>query len=220
MRSVSSDSKKIVSCAEDRTIKIWDNQNNSCLRTIRDESVHFIQVLFLLSNEQVCSTNSKGILQLWNGESGQCLNFLHPHEKVNLLCHLADNKTLVLSSPWGGAFRWDGKGDTLDKLPHGEGQLYGISPSGTKLIRFLGPSGNFQVYSLGDPVSLQLHDQKLLALLVLRHIIKKTKNGACFKISPYFHELLMNTLPESITKCFTFKEIKSNYAIKLSSNYE
>ena len=105
-------STRIVTCSEDKTIKIWEIATGECLKTIQTDNYPEIDLIEVLSSNKIACLHyinevhdvTKHIT-IWDVESGECLKVLVGHsEELNSIkklsnAHLisgSDDKTIKL----------------------------------------------------------------------------------------------------------------------------
>jgi WD40 repeat protein len=69
----------IVSCSEDKTIKVWNLNSGECLKTI---AAHSEAVFYMdkISKSKIISSSAEKFIKVWDIETGDCLQSLEVQE--------------------------------------------------------------------------------------------------------------------------------------------
>ena len=78
--------RNLVSCS-DNTIKIWDLESKTCLKTLCGHT-NTVICLEVLTNGQLISGSFDKSIKVWNTENGKCVNTLNDHA-YSVVCLLA-----------------------------------------------------------------------------------------------------------------------------------
>ncbi len=84
-------SQKLVSCSQDKTIKIWDLDTFKCSKTLVGHKNIIWKVEKLKNNQQILSCSSDRTIKLWDIESGLCMKTYHDNFSVNCIRVLSEN---------------------------------------------------------------------------------------------------------------------------------
>ena len=64
------DGKQVISCADDKSVKIWDTATGALLRTLGDHASRVISIALLPDGKRLLSGTDKGELDLWDFTTG------------------------------------------------------------------------------------------------------------------------------------------------------
>ncbi|KXN88826.1 putative U3 small nucleolar RNA-associated protein 13 [Leucoagaricus sp. SymC.cos] len=80
----------------DKTVKLWNLDDFSCIKTFEGHTNSVLRVDFLTMGLQLVTSASDGLVKLWNIQDEECVTTLDNHEdKVWALAISEDNKTIV-----------------------------------------------------------------------------------------------------------------------------
>jgi WD40 repeat protein len=83
----------LVSGSHDRFIKLWNFEDNQCIKTINTHMDGISRVLILPGGYVACASNK---IQLWDLKKSKLINSLEGHsESINSLLLLSDDNRLV-----------------------------------------------------------------------------------------------------------------------------
>ncbi|KAG8925792.1 U3 small nucleolar RNA-associated protein 13 [Tulasnella sp. 418] len=86
----------IASASGDKTIKLWNLDDYSCLKTFEGHTNSVLRVEFLNRGIQLLSAASDGLVKLWNIKSEECMTSLDNHEdKIWALAISSDERTVL-----------------------------------------------------------------------------------------------------------------------------
>jgi len=131
------DGKKLVSGGEDRTLRIWDAQTGSLLRTMNSSTV-IMAIACSADGNLIASGNFDKTIKIWDVRAGLLLRTLKGHSgSVLSVAFSADGKKL-LSGGWDNTVRvWDVEsGQLLNTLTAHSGRVSAVafSPNGKRII--------------------------------------------------------------------------------------
>ncbi|MGZ6330320.1 MAG: putative nucleotidyltransferase substrate binding domain-containing protein [Parachlamydiaceae bacterium] len=120
---------KLVSGSWDKTIKVWDLQSGSCLKTLNDPDS--VLALAVLNDGTLASGSADRTIKVWDLQIGACLKTLEGHTKpVSSLALLGDGS--LASGSWDNTIKvWDlQNGICLKTLKGHTGWLQALAPLG------------------------------------------------------------------------------------------
>ena len=68
----------LISCTQDKTIKVWDLTGGECMKKLKGHS-DWVLCLLLLINGQLASGSEDNTIKIWDMESGECVKTLQGH---------------------------------------------------------------------------------------------------------------------------------------------
>ena len=68
----------MVSCSEDKSIKIWDKATGDCIKTLLGHSDAVFSIA-ILSNNRIVSCSLDKSIRIWDVELGECIKILNGH---------------------------------------------------------------------------------------------------------------------------------------------
>jgi hypothetical protein len=77
----SPDGRRLVSCSEDRTVRVWDARTGQELLTLRGHAQPVLRVRFSPDGRQVASTSDDRTVKIWDSATGQELLTLRGHTR-------------------------------------------------------------------------------------------------------------------------------------------
>jgi MYXO-CTERM domain-containing protein len=145
----SRDGKVVFSCADDRTVKVWDAETGALLRTLDEHASRVTAVEPLPDGVHVLSGTDKGELDLWDYTTGERVRQLEAQSDwVADIAVSADGK-LALTGNRGQPAVWDlVTGRRLRRMST-QGQpvpVVGFTPSGP--IAITAPKQTLEIYDL------------------------------------------------------------------------
>jgi WD40 repeat protein len=81
--AISPDSRTLVSCSEDKTVRLWDAKTGTLLRTMRGHTDEVSQAAFTANGARLVSGSFDGSIHFWDVRSGRLvatLLYLESHE--------------------------------------------------------------------------------------------------------------------------------------------
>jgi len=104
----SPDGMQLVTASNDHTIKLWNLETGTELRTLRGHAASVASVAFRFDGKQLASGGGDRNLMLWNVETGEALTTLFGHrDGVTSVAFNSDGKQIVSSSSDRTARIWD-----------------------------------------------------------------------------------------------------------------
>jgi len=76
---LSEDKTTLFSGSEDKTIKIWNLSNYTCIKTLEGHS-KWVSNILLFRPCILCSVSGDSLIKFWDIESGKCIHTLHGHK--------------------------------------------------------------------------------------------------------------------------------------------
>ncbi|KAJ3321463.1 U3 small nucleolar RNA-associated protein 13 [Boothiomyces sp. JEL0866] len=70
----------IATCSTDKTLKVWNIRDYSCIRTFEGHLNTVLNFSFVSTGLQLLSTGSDGLMKLWNVKDGECVGTFDNHE--------------------------------------------------------------------------------------------------------------------------------------------
>ncbi|KAJ8084566.1 U3 small nucleolar RNA-associated protein 13 [Marasmius tenuissimus] len=88
--------KVLATGSGDKTIKLWNLEDFSCVKTFEGHTNSVLRVDFVTAGMQMVSSASDGLVKVWNVQSEECMTTLDNHEdKVWALALSTDEKRIV-----------------------------------------------------------------------------------------------------------------------------
>ena len=81
----------LVSCSDDKCIKLWDLETKECIRTIEDHTTAIIS-MNVLENGHLISGSTDNKLNIWNPADGACLKTIDVTYRANQIQVLSGNR--------------------------------------------------------------------------------------------------------------------------------
>jgi len=76
---LSEDKTTLFSGSADKTIKIWNLSNYTCIKTLEGHST-WVNIILLFRPGLLCSVSLDSLIKFWDIESGKCIHTLHGHK--------------------------------------------------------------------------------------------------------------------------------------------
>ena len=73
---LSEDKTSLISCSRDKTIKIWNLSNYTCIKTLEGHLGHVMNIL-LFRPCILCSVSKDSLIKFWDIKEGKCIHTLH-----------------------------------------------------------------------------------------------------------------------------------------------
>ncbi len=96
----SPDGKRIVSGGSDKTIKLWDAQTGSEIRTLQGHAAQVYSVAFSPDGKQIVSGSSDKTIKLWNAQTGSEIRTLQGHTDWVLSVAFHPDGKRIASGSW------------------------------------------------------------------------------------------------------------------------
>lgn len=87
--------KLLVSASGDKTVKVWNLSNSSCIATLSGHLTSLVKVSWLNMGLQVASASVDGVVKVWNLKKQACVNTFQMHEDKIWGLHLARDQYLL-----------------------------------------------------------------------------------------------------------------------------
>jgi len=78
---LSEDKTTLFSCSYDKTIKIWNLSDYTCIKTLEGHSDRVWNIL-LFRPDILCSVSGDSLIKFWDIESGRCIHTLHGNKYI------------------------------------------------------------------------------------------------------------------------------------------
>ncbi len=78
--SFSKYAKVLASCSTDKTIKIWNLNDFSCINTFEGHLSSVLRIHWVYYGTHIISAGADGLVKFWNLKTSECLNTLNAHE--------------------------------------------------------------------------------------------------------------------------------------------
>jgi len=92
----SGSAKLLVSASGDKTVRLWNLSDYSCIKTFEGHSGIVLKSVWLSGGLQIASAGGEGLIKVWDTKSGECTTTLDGHEdKVWGLVSRRDEKVMV-----------------------------------------------------------------------------------------------------------------------------
>jgi WD40 repeat protein/tRNA A-37 threonylcarbamoyl transferase component Bud32 len=139
---ISPDGRVIVSCGEDKTIKLWDAPNGTELMTLRGHDGKVISAIFSPDGKRIASVGSDKTIRVWDSQSGKELMKLAGDDGLfnpsrGPIAFSPESEKIVTASQENAIKVWDANSGTeLMTLSGHEDWLYcfAFSPDGKRLL--------------------------------------------------------------------------------------
>ena len=91
---LSEDKITLISCSDDKTIKIWNLSNLTCIKTLEGHSSWVFNIL-LFRPGILCSASCDSLIKFWDIKSGRCIHTLHGHKESIKQAVISNNGELI-----------------------------------------------------------------------------------------------------------------------------
>ena len=95
--SWSYDEKRIASCSNDKSVRVWEPKTGRLVRTLEGHEYAVMGVTFSEDGLRLVSCGMDNLLILWNTVSGEMLRMFYGHDDLIYRCHLFRNSSAMLS---------------------------------------------------------------------------------------------------------------------------
>jgi WD40 repeat protein/serine/threonine protein kinase len=128
---LSRDGRQALSGSGDRTIKLWDVADGSCLATFRGHEAAVCSVQFSADGQQILSAGKDQALMLWELQSGRRLQAFRGHkDAVRSACLTVDGQYALSAGADGTLKLWEvATGRCLRTIAAGQGEVNTVSLS-------------------------------------------------------------------------------------------
>ncbi len=133
----SPDGRRFVSGGRDKTLRLWDADSGTLIRTFQGHASAVLGVAFSPDGGQLVSGSEDKTLKLWDAESGSLIRTFEGHsDQVNAVGFSPDGRSLVSGSGDKTVKLWDSESGSLIRTLSGHGDWVGavqFSPDGRRL---------------------------------------------------------------------------------------
>ena len=140
--SFSPDGTRILSGSLDKTIKLWDVESGTLIRTLAGHSSYVSSVSFSPDGTRILSGSYDKTIKLWDAESGTLIRTLAGHSDYVRSVSFSPDGTRILSGSDDNTIKlWDAESGTLIRTLAGHSgsvRSVSFSPDGTRIL-----SGSF-----------------------------------------------------------------------------
>jgi len=75
---LSEDNTTLISCSGDKTIKIWNLSNYTCIKSLEGHS-DWVRNILLFRPGIICSVSYDSLIKFWDFKAGRCIHTLQGH---------------------------------------------------------------------------------------------------------------------------------------------
>ena len=136
----SPDGKTIASGSEDGTIRLWEANTDTLLRTFTGTS-NVNSVVFSPDGKTIASANADGTIRLWNANTGKHIHTFRGPNSVLSVVFSPDGRTIASGSANGTVSLWNASTDASIRIltgHTGSGYSVAFSPDGETVARING----------------------------------------------------------------------------------
>jgi len=136
---VSQDGKRIITCGDDKTIKVWDLASGEELRTLRGHNGSIYALAVSPDGKYIASGGDEGIIKLWNAQTGaEVMTLREGQSAVLAVAFKPDGRQLASGSNSydGIIILWDAETGAQLKTFRGQREINALafSPDGKHII--------------------------------------------------------------------------------------
>jgi WD40 repeat protein len=134
----SRDGQQIVSCSEDKIIRVWNAQTGDQLAVLESHSEWVTSASFSPDGQQIVSGSEDNTVRVWNAQTGDQLAVLEGHSSPVTFASFSPDGQQIVSSSWDKTVRvWNAQ--TGDQLAVLEGHSDAVtsasfSPDGQQIV--------------------------------------------------------------------------------------
>ena len=190
---LTSGSRYLVSCGEDKAIKIWEAATGREIRTLRQSDKMTACAVFP-DNQKIIAGDEKGNLHLWNMETGKSLGKFTGKSPGNLITiSISPDGRHAVSTHWGGALAY---WDTANKqqvfvLDRSDQRFAGGAASKIKFAAFLSDNNRIALgievmgkNFISNGFNVEIYDIKKRKTVRTHEILKGKVDLISFAVSP------------------------------------
>jgi small GTP-binding protein len=138
--TVTPDGKRVVSCSNDKTLKVWDLESLRCLATLEGHKEKVQGIALTHDGKWVVSCSNDRTIKVWSLKSLQCLTTLKGHKNfVYIVVPIPDSKRIISGSHDCTLKVWDiESGQCLSTLEGHTGYIgfnaVSVTPDGKRVV--------------------------------------------------------------------------------------
>ena len=104
----SPDGAHLLSGSDDRTVKVWDAENGTCLLTLTGHTYYVWSVAYSPDGKHIASASWDQSIKVWDAFSGECLRTLTGHKDVvDSVSYSPDGSRVASGSDDGSIRTWN-----------------------------------------------------------------------------------------------------------------
>ena len=127
--SITANGEWVVSCSNDRTVRVWDRATGKCLSVLEGHSNSVLAIAITSDGKWIVSGSDDRTVRVWDRATGKCLSVLEGHSSLVLAIAItSDGKWIVSGSSDETVRVWDrATGKCLSILKGHSNLVYGVA---------------------------------------------------------------------------------------------